>query len=632
MKSKCTLIPLALALLVPAAAVHGQTGTEIVGPLTIPDGFLGTSPPLTDLAEAYGGGAAAAAQGASPDRALSSQVPNQLLSPFDGEVLARARSGAGPQAGNDPVRQSSASQQGPQGQGAGQFFTPAPALSFEGTQDSDNPPWTVPPGFVIVPPDTEGDVGIDYYIQSNNGIFEIFDKSDGSTVLGPLGNNIFYFGTGSFCEAWNDGDPIVMYDHLADRWVFSQFALFDFDPNAGVFVSYECIAVSATNDPLGAYHLYQFEVARPLFGGFWRYADYPKLGVWDDAYYMSSNDFESVGFTNASAFAFDRSAMLAGEPATGVQFLLIPTDPACDDPDSVFVFSTQPSDLDGPAPPAGTPNTFVQVFDELTWGCGPGDRDGYQLWDFAVDWDTPGNSTLTYQGKADSPDFDSLVCSLGFGFGQCVPQPDVNQLLDTLSQFTMTPAQYRFFGSDHGGYGVMMVNGTVDADFAPFPAGGGDTGVRWAELRRSGKKDAGGWKVHQTGTYAPDDGENRWMGSVAMNGDGRIALAYSVSSENTYPSIRYTSRGRGGPKGLMTGGEQSCFEGTGSQIGSTSGGTCDPLTEQCFGGERWGDYSTIRVDPVDDCSFWLTNEYYETTSAFNWHTRICKVDLCRHAD
>ena len=269
MRLKCVRISLALALLLmPTAAVYGQTGIDVVGPLMIPDGFLGTSPPLTDLASEFGSASAAAAKSAAAGRIDSSQVPNMLISPFDGEVLQRARSKAASQAGHDSMRQSYWYKGG--------FSTPAPALSFDGTQSLDNPPWTVPPGFVTVPPDTEGAVGLDYYIQSNNLVFEIFDKSDGSTVLGPLGNNIFYFGTGSFCEAFNDGDPIVMYDHLADRWVFTQFATFDFVP-PGVFVSYECIAVSATNDPLGAYHLYQFEVARPLFGGFFRFADYPKL-------------------------------------------------------------------------------------------------------------------------------------------------------------------------------------------------------------------------------------------------------------------------------------------------------------------------------------------------------------------
>ncbi len=444
---------------------------------------------------------------------------------------------------------------------------PAPIANFEGLSDDDN---AATIGGRIVPPDTEGDVGPNHYVQMINLIFAVYDKN-GNIVPGgePRAGSDIWQGFGGICETNNDGDPIILYDHLADRWMFSQFAFFD-----SMFRGHQCIAVSTTPDPTGPYHRYDFLVSPGSFN----FPDYPKLGLWEDGYYMTANEFNGLfGFNGAIAVAFERDEMLLGNAAQMVLFGPLPCDAEC-------FFSLQPSHLEGPAPPAGTPNTFVMAFDDQTWGTG-GNPDGYRLWDFSVDWVSPASSTFTPLGQVDTTAFDANLC----GFGPCVPQLDSTELLDTLSQFTMFRAQAREFGTHQS----LTVSHTVDL-------GGDRAGVRWSELRNSG----GGWFLQKTGTIGPADGLHRWMGSAAMDSAGNIAVGYSVSSAGIYPEIRYTvidSAGTPTDEGLL-------LAGTGSQAASSN---------------RWGDYSSMSVDPVDDCTFWYTQEYYQDPGAsFDFKTRI----------
>jgi len=446
--------------------------------------------------------------------------------------------------------------------------TPGPLLSFDGTSDDDN---AAVVGGRVVPPDTNGDVGPNHYIQMNNLVFEIFDKS-GNSVFGPAANNTLWQGLDGICAANNDGDPIVLYDQDADRWVFSQFAI-------GAD-GHQCFAVSQTNDPLGSYWLYDFVISPGCFN------DYPKIGVWPDGYYLTANEF-CGSFRSAIAVAFEKPAMLTGAPADFLVHDIASTAQAT-------YFGVQPSHWEGPtAPPAGAPNTYVMSFDDETWGTGAG-PDGYQLWEFAVNWAT-NSSTFTPAGFITSSEFDANLCN----FNQCIPQSG-GELLDTLSQFTMYRATYRNFGSHE----VILVSHSVDV-------GSNRAGTRFAELRDGG----GGYGLFQEGTFAPNDGLSRWMGSVSMDGAGNIALAYSVSSSGIFPGIRYTARQDGDPPGTVTGGEQVCINGAGSQTGSFN---------------RWGDYSSISVDPDDDCTFWLTNEYYANSGSFDFKTRVCsfKLDEC----
>ena len=433
---------------------------------------------------------------------------------------------------------------------------PVASIQFEGLSDDDN---AAVVGFRIVPPDTEGDVGPDHYFQYINDIAAIYDKS-GNVVLGPFAGNAFWDGLGGPCEVQNDGDPLVRYDRQADRWVVSQFAL----PNFPDGPFYQCIAVSTTNDPTGEYYQYEFETNETFF------TDYGKIGIWPDAYYMSFNMFGPNGEVEGGAYAFDRGAMLAGAEA------------------GMVIFSTGgqvgvlPSDLDGPTPPpAGSPNYF------MTYDVNPA---RLLQWQFHVDWTTPANSTFTGPVEIPVAEFINDVCDDPNGRQQCVPQLDSPEKLETLGNRLMYRLVYRNFG-DHES---LVVNHTVGTET-------GSAALRWYELRSPGASPV----VYQQGTYAPD-ANFRWMGSMAMDKDGNIALGYSKSSAAMYPSIAATGRLAGDPLGTM-GAEDVLIAGGGSQFGSSS---------------RWGDYSTMSIDPVDDCTFWYTQEYYTDSSSFDFKTRI----------
>lgn len=419
----------------------------------------------------------------------------------------------------------------------------------------------------FVPPDTVGAVGPRHYIQMVNSAFAIYDKQ-GNLLAGPSAINSLWSGFGGPCQTQNHGDPIVRYDHLADRWLISQFAV----PGNDL---HECIAISRTGDPVnGGWFLYAFPTVdtgngNPVF------PDYPKIGVWPDGYYMGTQR----GFPNAGLdiWVFERDKMLNGQPAQVVQFAVSAP--------SLFLM---PSDLDGPAPPPGTPNFFARQVDGERFGGG----DRIEIFAFGVDWNNPAASTLTQLASLPTAPFDSVLCTADL-LGACVPQPGVAQRLETLTAWPMWRLQYRNFSSHE----ALVFNHTIDVDRRDH------AGIRWYELRRP---PGGNWTIAQQGDYAPDD-VHRWMGSVAMNRNGTMALGYSVSSNQVFPGIRYASRLAGDPPGTMAQGEVTLVNGAGAQ-------TTD------F--RRWGNYSSMDVDPVDDCTFWYTTMYYDTTSAAGWKTRI----------
>ncbi len=425
---------------------------------------------------------------------------------------------------------------------------PAPMLNFAGIGAGGS-----------VPPDTNGDVGPNHYVQMVNTSFAIYNKS-GVLLAGPTAINALWTGQGNACEANNDGDPIVVYDSLADRWLLSQFAV----PNP----YYICIAISQTSNPMGAYYLYQFSMAE--------FPDYFKFGVWPDAYYMSSNE------SSAAAYAFDRNNMLAGAAATYQRF----------SNSGNFML---PSDIDGPTPPpAGSPNYFYTMMDSAFWG---GANDRLEIWEFHVDWITPANSTFTLGDTLLVTPFDYTVC--GFFVLACIAQPAPGQLIDAVSEWPMWRFAYRNFGTHQ----TLVGNFAVDVDNTNH------AGIRWFELRNAGA----GWGLFQEGTHAPD-GHSRFMGSIAMDRDGNIALGYSVSSATLNPSIRYTTHLITDTLGTLQP-EATLITGGGVQTG---------------GFNRWGDYSAMSVDPADECTFWYTNEYYAVTSAAGWATRIgtFKIPSC----
>jgi hypothetical protein len=461
--------------------------------------------------------------------------------------------------------------------------TPGVLVSAPGLSDDDN---AVVVGGRIVPPDTNGDIGLDgsgnkIYIQYINLIWAVYDASDGSLVDGPFAGNSFWQGFGGFCQANNDGDPVVLYDDRAGRWFFSQFSI-----DQGI----QCVAVSTTGDPLGPYHRYAFTVTP---GG---NNDYPKLGVWDDGtgnssgqsgYTFTLRDFGGAGGSfSVSAGVLERDRILAGEAAQFVKFSNPCTGADC-------IEGQLPPHLAGPTVPAGTCPTFWaavdSAYDDSPW---PGD--GYRNHTLCVNWGNVGASTYSEGPIVNAgSNFDRF---LGNGFNDCIsPLPNPGEVLDCLAAFTMYRVQYRWFGNQAS----VVLNTTVDA-------GSDRAGIRWAEVRSNDGETA--WFLHQDGTYAPSDGIERWMGSIAQDQDRNIALGYSAASGSLAPSVRYTSRSAADPPGQMPGGEIVCHNGTGVQQASAN---------------RWGDYSSMSVDPVDDCTFWFTQEYYSTSGSFDFNTRIC---------
>ena len=467
---------------------------------------------------------------------------------------------------------------------AGRLDTPAPIGSVDPVLDEAPAPATgttelnfdgVSNRNGVLPPDTNGDIGPNHYVQWVNLSLQIWsiDRSarTATSVYGPVNGNTIWSGFGGPCQTTNNGDPIVLYDQAADRWMISQFALPNY-PN-GPF--YQCVAVSQSPDPTAGWFRYQFTVSQNKMN------DYPHLGVWPDGYYMSFNQFNagSLRWGGQGVAVFERAQMLKGLAARMVYFDLNSVD--------ANLGGMLPADLDGAtAPPADAPNVFVE-FDDDAWGYSP---DQLQYWNFHVDWTTPANSSFTKGGSMETSPFDANLC----GYARnCVPQPGTAAKLDAISDRLMYRLQYRNFGS----YEALVTNHTVDAD------GTDRAGVRWYELRRSG---GNAWSIYQQGTFSPDS-TDRWMGSAAMNGAGQIALGYSISSGSIYPSIRYTGRLASDPLGTMSQGENTIVDGSGSQ------------THTAY---RWGDYSSMSVDPTDDCAFWYTTEYIQTTGSAPWQTRI----------
>ena len=430
----------------------------------------------------------------------------------------------------------------------GPLVMPTPIITFEGYSQQDN--YNINNGIGGVPPDTEGDVGPNHYFQWVNTGIRIFDKN-GNTLLGPILGNSLWSGFPGTCAANNMGDPLVLYDPLADRWLASQFSV----PTRSSGPSYECIAISTSPDPTGAYYRYEFETSATNF------EDYPHLGVWPDAYYMTTNEFSSpVTFAGAGNFAFDRAKMLVGDPSATAQYFHL------DPPHGGFL----PTDLDGTTlPPAGSPNYFV----EMVYDASGAPQDSLDVYRFHVDFLIPANSTFTGPTTLATAPFDSELCTASRG--ACIPQPDPTSLLEDISDRLMHRIAYRNFG-DHE---AAVINHTVDAD------GSGLGGIRWYELRGL----FGTPTIFQQGTYAPDS-THRWMGSIAMDRSGNIAVGYSASSTTVNPSIRYAGRLASDPPGQLAQGEATLYPGGGSQTDYA----------------RWGDYSAMSVDPVDDCTFWFT--------------------------
>ena len=413
----------------------------------------------------------------------------------------------------------------------------------------------------VIPPDTNGAVGDNQFFLITNFAFSIYNKSTGNIQVGPLLINTIWKGFGGQCESGNGGDPVVLFDKLANRWLLEQLEYSS---------SYQiCIAVSQTDDATGAYNLYSY-----TFNGL---PDYPKLAVWPDAYYLAFNYF---GPGDGEPCAMDRTAMIAGKTAAMI----------CFNPNSSDM-GFLPSDVDGSTPPpSGAPNHYVELGNSNTT---------IKEYDFHVDFTVPKNSTFTGPHTITVPAYAQLC---GGGSGACIPEPKGGGLLDGLGDRMMFRNAYRNFG-DHE---AMVFSHSV-------AAGAGSTAVsaeRWYELRST--PPGGSFSLYQAGTYQ-NKTDNYWMGSLAMDKDGDIALGFSVDNTTALdPSIWFTGRLPTDKLNKLEG-HKLAHKGTHVQ-GAVN---------------RWGDYSSMSVDPTDDCTFWYTQEY--SNGGYNWQSHVVsfKFNSCQ---
>ncbi len=432
----------------------------------------------------------------------------------------------------------------------GLIITDTTIINFDGNTNTQG----------VYPPDTHGDVGPNHYFQVVNCHYSIYSKT-GTLLLGPLDNSSVFSGMPNNS---NNGDAVVLYDEQADRWLFSQFSF----PNGQHSAPYyQMVAVSQTGDPTGSWYRYEY-----LFTNM---PDYPKFGVWGDGYYMSANLFAGgSSWAGVAAVAYNRTLMLAGNSSpTMIMF----TKPASDEASSWL-----PSDCDGPFPTGNPPNYFLYMFDGSS-------TDHLGIYEFHADWVTPNNATL---GNFLSLPVNAFTTNI-----TGIPQPGTTIKVDPINDRMMYRLQYRKF-FDHA---AMVCNHTVDISSTV-------AGIRWYELR----KTSGAWSIYQQSTYSISDNNSRWMGSMAMDTSGNIALGYSISSSTLYPSIRYTGRMKNDALNTMTIGERGIYNGGGSQTGNA---------------HRWGDYSGMSVDPSATATFWYTQEYYATTSSISWKTRIASFSF-----
>ena len=465
---------------------------------------------------------------------------------------------------------------------------PSPLLTFEGLSNQDN--FNIY-GFRVNPPDPVGAVGPNHYVEMVNLAFAVYNKQ-GTMLLGPvaIGDLFQNFSVPDCTEP--AGDPIVLYDKLQDRWLLTQFT-----SSGPIF--YNCVAVSTTGDPTGSYFRYAFSA-----GEF--FPDYPKYGNWKKSYVLTSRDFGPNGEYGISVYALEKNKMIAGDPnARSVHFFL---DSAVV-PLNLIGDGLLPADFDGirqPMEDAAIPLMGTQD-DNASYG---GTFDALNVWELFIKWKANPAASIVFRGSLPVAPFNSIFPCAPTS-RDCLPQPgivDPNQFLDILS-YRQRPT-WRLAYRNFGLFESMVTNQSVES--SP-----GMAGVRWYQILRI----AGQYFVFQQGTYAPNDGVDRWMGSIAMDRVGNIALGYSVvNGVDVFPGIRYTGRRFFDPLGQMTLGEGTIIDGSGVQRTLNS---------------RWGDYTSMNVDPSDDCTFWYVNEYYtlagQISSTAGWQTHIGNFRLpgCR---
>ena|ERR1035437_1786484 len=434
-------------------------------------------------------------------------------------------------------------------------------FNFDGIIDSQ--------GGGFVPPDTNASVGDTQVVETVNIAYAVWDKTTGAQVMAPKSIQTLYTPLGGQCATGNLSDPVVNYDKAAGRWVITMIAF-----NNTFSVNDVCMAVSTTSDATGTYHVYAFSYGKTL-------PDYPKVGVWPDAYYVTTDSFPNGGaFTGAESCAMDRTSMLAGSTATSVCFQRKTTD-----------FALLPADLDGATPPpSGAPNYEMDLASSTK----------LNLYQFHVDFAVTSNSTFTGPTTLTVASYTDACATTD----SCIKQPSGGENLDALGDRLMFRLAYRNF-TDHES---MVVNHSIKAS----GTGKAPSAVRWYEVRSPGSSPV----IFQSGTVGGGTSSvSLWMGSIAMDKSGDIALGYSTSGTTLDPSIKYVGRLSTDTLGKMES-AKTIVTGTGVQKSSSN---------------RWGDYSSMAIDPTDDCTFWYAQEYYKTTGSFNFDTRLAsfKFTTCK---
>lgn len=425
-------------------------------------------------------------------------------------------------------------------------------LSFDGITDTQ--------GGGFVPPDTNATVGATQVVETVNVAYAVYDKTTGAQIMAPTNIQTLYQPLGGQCATGNLSDPIATYDKAAQRWLITMIAF-----NNSFSQNNACVAISTSSDATGTYHLYSFNYKTVL-------PDYPKVGVWPDAYYLTTDSFPSGGFfTGAETCALDRTNMLLGNTATSVCFQRNSAD-----------FALLPADLDGStAPPTGSPNYQMDLASSTK----------INLYKFHVDFAVTSNSTFTGPTALTVASY-SDACGAN---GTCIVQPSPGEALDALGDRLMYRLAYRNFGSHE----ALVASHSIKAS----GTGNAASAVRWYEVRSPGSSPV----VFQSGTVGGGTSTiGFWMGSIGMDKNGDIALGFSASGKTMDPSIVYTGRVPTDPAGKMET-PKLVLKGTGVQTSSFN---------------RWGDYSSMQIDPVDDCTFWYAQEYYKTTGSFNFSTHL----------
>jgi hypothetical protein len=481
----------------------------------------------------------------------------------------------------------------PTGPGAPVPAIPAPVANFEGLSNQDN--FTIFGGRVN-PPDPDGDVGPNHYVEMINLVFAVYSKS-GTKLLGPADIGALWANFAVTDCTDPSGDPIVLYDQFADRWILTQFTTSGLADPTRPF--WNCVAISTSGDPTGTYYRYAFETANFQF-----FPDYPKYGVWTDSYVITTREFGPTIEYGIGVYALEKNKMVNGQPdARSVSFFLDGNAPGIL---PLVGDGLLPADVDGKDKPKT--DTAIPIVGTQDDGSGYGGTfDALNIWDLLVKWRSTPIASLTLVKQLTVAAFDSIFPCAPTA-RDCLPQPGITnpaQYLDILS-YRQRPTwrlAYRNFKT----YEALVTTQSVEA----MP---GVAGMRWYEVRRSATGD---YALSQQGTYAPNDGVHRWMGSVAQDKQGNIALGYSVvNGVDVFPGVRYTGRLAGDAAGQMTQGEGVIINGSGVQTTTNS---------------RWGDYTSLNIDPVDDCTFWYVNEYYtaagQASSPAGWQTRIASFKL-----